>query len=77
MGKIIMKIFLTLLGLGMLLYLLPYAWILCVDLVYSGHLFVPEEIQGRAAQEEKVHRSPGNFIPAVPVYIRLRPGIRS
>lgn len=34
MGKIIMKIFLTLLGLGMLLYLLPYAWILFIPAIF-------------------------------------------
>lgn len=34
MGKIVMKIFLTLLGLGMLLYLLPYAWILFIPAIF-------------------------------------------
>lgn len=34
MGKIIIKIFLTLLGLGMLLYLLPYAWILFIPAIF-------------------------------------------
>lgn len=34
MGKIIMKIFLTLLGIGMLLYLLPYAWILFIPAIF-------------------------------------------
>lgn len=34
MGKIIMKIFLTLLGLGMLPYLLPYAWILFIPAIF-------------------------------------------
>ena len=65
MGKIIMKIFLTLLGLGMLLYLLPYAWILFIPAIFLYRRKFRQSRSGRKSTPQ-----PWELIPAVPVYIR-------
>ena len=71
MGKTLLNIFLVLICLGVLLSLLPYAWILFIPAIFLYRRKFREE----PLRKKKYTAALGDVIPVVPVRIRLRAGI--